>query len=259
VLAGAVFAILVVPRLAQASLITGVPAQGNTVQVIGTVGPIVTIPGSPMGVTVITDCSNSLSPCLIGMINASGIRPPDFVDAVGLDIIMHVQTTLTAQLIGSRVFQGINIPSSIQFLLHTPVNIGFGPKTNMLTINFSPQQGPILHSLEGDLGSPTAVLGIGSDLYDITYSSDFLTFDNSVAPSFRLNFINVYSTDYGLSIGANGLVNPFMGNLSDLSVEGSATFITSTIPEPSTLVLGSLGALGLVGCARRSKGRGKAS
>lgn len=139
------------------------------------------------------------------------------------------------------IFQLVN-SGTISFTRVTPADVGINSRTNLLTINFTNA------IINGSLGGTSGSLLASTPDSVMTFTSDFLNFDNSIALDFALALS---------SITGGGLGRANAGeSLRAFTADSTGTFSSdpaplSSVPEPAALGLMGLGVLGLALRRRR--------
>ncbi len=146
-------------------------------------------------------------------------------------------------LVGDQQITGNgSLSDQLTITRNTPAAEGTGTRTDLLTMTFTAQ-------LLGALGSSPQLSGDTSLSYTVNFASDFLTFPNG-EHDFSMTFS---SWDSGLQLSNQHLGDSTSQYYQAAAAAGAGTFAANTvaIPEPSTLVLGFVGALSLlIGWAR---------
>ncbi len=114
---------------------------------------------------------------------------------------------------------------------------------NLLTVTFT-------GTMSGFDGDNSATLGANTAFGDtVNFSSDFLDFSATTARNMSLT----ESLDPAYTQNANGFLDDFT---ADLTGGFSATPNPLVVPEPGSIALVSVGALGLIACGRRRRRAG---
>jgi hypothetical protein len=141
---------------------------------------------------------------------------------------------------GTMLFQP-GYQGTIAFQLVNPV----GGRTNFLTAQFTGAE------LEGMVGGTTLDLTVQQTPITtgatLLYSSDFISFADSTSRSFDLTF--------NLSSPLSGPADLQHFQAISSTASFSANPLPQAIPEPSTLALGALGLMSLLGLCRKRCGR----
>jgi len=162
--------------------------------------------------------------------------------------------TLTAATAGAEgsPFAGFGLQAfnsqtsdTLSIALNTPVNNGYGPQSNLLTMKFTGTLGGFLNGFAAQLTGQTA------NSASIAYSSDFLVLGSSVE-DYTVNFTSWTSSD------SNGLEAASSGFFQNATAAGTGTFddgsvsAVAPIPEPVTSMLAAA-AFGSIILRRRPK------
>jgi hypothetical protein len=130
-----------------------------------------------------------------------------------------------------QITGGGAVSDSISITRNTPAAEGTGTRTNLLTVTFT---GQLLGALNGKTPQLSSDTGLG---FTLSYTSDFLTFDNN-AKDFSMTFSSWTSL-----LDSGGLETALSGFFNSATASGAGTFDggTTAVPEPSTWLLAAMG------------------
>jgi hypothetical protein len=170
-----------------------------------------------------------------------GSLPADLIGNQAATLSMTSSTTTAASVLGGVVGLqnfggGGTLSNSISIIRNTPAAEGTGARTNLLTVTFTAQ---LLGAINGRTPQFSGDTGLG---FTVNYTSDFLTFDNQLVKDFSLTFSSWTNVGNG-----NGLALAASNFFQSATASGTGTFDASaTVPEPTALVLGLLGAAAIL-------------
>jgi hypothetical protein len=195
--------------------------------------------GGPLGATV---------PVNFTYLTVGGSLPADLLGNQNATLSMTSSTkgatTLLGGIVGNQMLTGAGtLSDTITITRNLPAAEGNNTRTNLLTLTFTGQLLGVINGRTPQLSSDT---GLGA-AFTVTYSSDFLTFNNSAEKDFSLTFSSWTNTGDG-----NGLAQDLIsGFFASANASGAGTFDgTATVPEPATWLLGTIG-VGLLLIARK--------
>lgn len=174
-------------------------------------------------------------------LTVSGSLPADLIGNQAATLNMTSSTKSAASVLGGVVglqnFAGDGtLSNSISLTRNTPAAEGTGTRTNLLTVTFTAQ---LIGAINGRTPQVSADTGLG---FTVNYTSDFLTFDDQLVKDFSLTFSSWTNAGNG-----NGLALAASNFFQSATASGTGTFDGSaTVPEPTALVLGLLGAAALL-------------
>jgi len=122
-----------------------------------------------------------------------------------------------------------------------------GPGTNFLTVTFSANSATD-SSLSGVDGGHTAGLQATQPTANVTFTSDFGAFHVGTSQfpvGMSLSFTNLSK--------ALSIFNGSLGHSGDTTMQNSGVFSATIVPEPSTMAIAGLGALGMIGYGLRRR------
>jgi hypothetical protein len=202
---------------------------------------LVTMPGSTVGGAI---------PVTFNFLQVGGSLPADLQGNQAATLTMTssskqaVQTAFS-NTVGNETFDASGALSDVLAITrNTAAAEGNGSRTNLLTMTFTGQLLGFIGGANPSLSGDTALSAT------VTFTSDFLTFDNG-EKNFSLTFSSWGDPRLGngLQLAFSNLFQSFL----PATAAGAGTFAANVVatPEPSTIALAAIGCIALATFRRR--------